>query len=136
MVLASEKIARVVRKIPHSTCVLARNVLWKQSWFSFVYRNHINSWKYKQICSSTVAPHPSPPPPLNNNALLYGLLGVFNVPEVLRLFRGPSYYSWRYINPSTAAAVKTSLKKLICVLSIFIAIITTHLLCQMKANFL
>ena len=76
---------------------------------SFVYRNYINSWKKEEICStSTVAPHPSP---LNNNDLLYGLLEVFKVPDVLRLFSVPSYSSWRYVNPRTAAEAKTSLKK-------------------------
>ena len=33
-----------------------------------------------------------------------------------------------------ATATRTSLRKWICVLSVFIAIITTHLLCQLSAN--
>ena len=38
------------------------------------------------------------------------------------------------LRANDAAAMKTSLKKWICVLSVFIAIIAIHLLCQMWAN--
>ena len=38
------------------------------------------------------------------------------------------------LRSNDATATRTSLKKWICVLSVFIAIIPTHLLCQMQAN--
>ena len=38
------------------------------------------------------------------------------------------------LRSNVATATRTSLKKSICVLSVFMAIIPTHLLCQLEAN--
>ena len=48
----------------------------------------------------------------------------------------PSLHDYKLgtLRSNDATATRTSLKKRICVLSVFIAIIHTHLLCQLQAN--
>ena len=65
---------------------------------SFVYRNYINSWKKEEICStSTVAPHPSPPPPI----IMICYMGY------LKYLKYPTYFAYSAYLPILAGERKS-----------------------------
>ena len=65
---------------------------------------------------------------------LYWAFSPSNVDAYFHCFHIPVRTKLETLRSNDATSTRTSFKKWICFLSVFIAIIPTHLLCQMQAN--